>query len=240
MLITHKQKQRLMKYLLLIPFLAFALWSCSRQNPDHAKLEDVSANKDKPISSTNASSIPVNAEYPFGCAELTAFTYPRHWEGNLEEIGHLKQPDGQLFEHIGHCFNLIHSVKKIETPTILHVELIEIGTTFKLANNLNITKQSSFDHCLYRLPDIGIYEVYYAFNQYGNLILLNPATHDAKLLNIYADDLGGDSSTVLRYFYMEKNEIQIYEASYYDDGCTLNKHSTITIQADGQLNIHTL
>ena len=88
------------------------------------------------------------------------------------------------------------------------------------------------------MPNIGIYECYYSYERYGNLLLLDPKTKNGKLLNIYADDIGGDSHTILRYFFIDKNVINIYEGSCYDDGCNLDEKFKIIINQDGEININ--
>ena len=115
---------------------------------------------------------------------------------------------------------------------------MEINDIFKNTNNLDTVMQISIDNCRYRLPNIGIYECYYSYQRYGNLILLDPKTNEGKLLNIYANDLGGDSHTTLRYFYIDKNEIHIFEGICYDDGCSLDEKIKIIINQDGEININ--
>jgi len=184
--------------------------------------------------------IQINSNFPFGCADLAKFKYPKCWEGDLKNYGHLKKPKGQELEDIVKCFNAINSAKTIKSLKPKKIELFEIGDFFKNANNLDTLMQISIDSCMYRLPNIGIYECYYSYQRYGNLILLNPKTNEGKLLNIYADDLGGDSSTMLRYFYIDKNEIHIFEGACYDDGCFLDEKYKININSDGRINISSL
>ena len=207
---------------------------------DNSNSVDTSATKDHLIAQHDTSKIKINANFPFGCADLTKFKYPKHWEGDLGNYGHLKKTNKQEFEDIRKCFNAINSTKTIKYPSLQKLELMEIGDIFKNANNLDTLMQISIDSCMYRLPNIGIYECYYSYQRYGNLILLNPKTNEGKLLNIYADDLGGDSSTMLRYFYIDKNEIHIFEGACYDDGCFLDEKYKININSDGRINISSL
>ncbi|MEX1189699.1 MAG: hypothetical protein WED33_10610 [Bacteroidia bacterium] len=229
-----------MKNLLLLLISCSTIWSCSNQTPNNPISADTSATKDNLIGQTDTAKAQINANFPFGCADLKKFKYPKHWEGDLENYGHLKKPKGQEFESIGKCFNAINSGKTIKSPRPQKVELLEIGDIFKNANNLDALMRISFDSCRYRLPNIGIYECYYSYQGYGNLILLNLKTNEGKLLNIYGDDLLGDPHTKMRYFYIDKNEISIYEASYYDDGCSLDEKYKISINSDGVINISTL
>jgi hypothetical protein len=183
--------------------------------------------------------IQINSNFPFGCADLAKFNYPKCWEGDLKNYGHLKKPKGQELEDIVKCFNAINSAKTIKSLKPKKIELFEIGDFFKNANNLDTLMQISIDSCKYRLPNIGIYECYYSYQRYGNLILLNPKTNEGKLLNIYADDIGGDSHTKLRFFYIDKNEIHIFEGTCYDDGCSLDEKFKIIVNSDGKINVNT-
>jgi hypothetical protein len=135
---------------------------------------------------------------------------------------------------------VINTAKTIIAPGFQRVDLLQIGETFKNANNADTAMQMSVASCRYRLPNVGLYECYYAYQRYGNLILRDPETNVCKLLNIYADDLGGDNSTTVRYFYMDKNEISIYEGTCYDDGCSLHEKYRIVIHEDGRINIISL
>lgn len=192
------------------------------------------------ITQTDMGKIQINANYPFGCTDLAEFKYPMRWEGDLENYGHLKKTNRLEFEIIGKCFDAINLSKTIKLPSPQSLELLEIGDNFKRAYNLDTLLQKSIDSCRYRLPNIGIYECYYSYTRYGNLLLLDPKTNKGKLLNIYADDLAGDSHTVLRYFLIDKNVINIYEAYYYDDGCSLDATFKIVVNSNGEININRL
>lgn len=227
-----------MKNLLLILLSCLTIWSCSNRTADNSNSVDTSTTKDNLISQTDTSRIQINANFPFGCADLTKFKYPKHWEGDLENYGHRKKTNGQEFENIEKCFDAINLAKTIKSPRPQSMELLEIGDNFKTANNLDTLMQRSTDSCRYRLPNIGTYECYYSYAHYGNLMLLDPKTNKGKLLNIYANDLGGDSHTILRYFFIDKNGINIYEAYYYDDGCSLDETFKIVVNTDGEIIIN--
>ena len=229
-----------MKNILFLLIFSSTIWSCSNQNNDNIILSNTTSKKNNLISQINTTKIQVNTNFPFGCANLKKIKYPKHWDEDLENYGFLKMPEGQEFDDIQKYFKTINFTKTVKSPRPSKLELLEIGDVFKKANNLNKIMQKSIDSCRYRLPNIGIYECYYSYNRYGNLILINPKTNTGKLLNIYADDLGGDSHTILRYFYIDKNEISIYEAKYFDTGCSLDEKYKIIINSDGELNINTL
>ncbi len=204
---------------------------------DNSNSVDTSATKDNLIALPDTSTIKINANFPFGCADLTKFKYPKHWEADLKNYGQLKKPSGKEFDDIGQCFAAINLVKTIKSPKFQSLELIKIGDNYKGAYNIDTLLLKSIDSCKYRLPNIGIYECYYSYERYGNLLLLDPKTKNGKLLNIYADDIGGDSHTILRYFFIDKNVINIYEGSCYDDGCNLDEKFKIIINQDEEINI---
>ena len=222
------------KFLLLCLFCSTFL-ACSEGTTDKSVAADESGGKDGLSAHSDSSIIAVNATLPFGCASLTTLKLPKHWEADPTHYGQLKQPGSQDWDDILQCFAALHSAKTITPPTVNSLEVLSIGDNFNGAFNLDTLLQRSIDSCRYRLPDIGRYECYYAFNRYGNLLLLDPETKAGKVLHIYADDMGGDSHTVLRYFYIDSNVIAIYEGACYDDGCSLNEAYKIRVNPDGEI-----
>jgi hypothetical protein len=215
-----------------------AIGSCTHQSSQHSNTTDTFENFSSLNLQSDTASIPLNINFPFGCTELTKLKYPEHWEGDLNHYGHLKKPGGQEFEDIKNCFMAINAAKTISAPSTKKLTLLKLGELFENANNLDTAMQLSIDSCRYRLPNLGNYECYYCYQRYGNLLLLEPKTMEGKVLNIYADDLGGDSHTNLRYFYIDKNGIRIFEAAWYDDGCFLDEKFKISIDSDGSIKIN--
>lgn len=226
-----------MRDLLLIFLSCLTIWSCSDRTAELLNSADTSATKGILIAPLDTGKIKINANFPFGCAELTKFKYPKHWEGDLEYYGQLKKPGGKEFDDIGQCFAAINLAKTIEPPQVQSLQVLKIGNNYKGAYNIDSLLQKSIDSCKYRLPNIGIYECYYSYDRYGNFLLLDPKTKKGKLLNIYNNDIGGDSHTILRYFFIDKNVINIYEGSCYDDGCNLDEKFKIIINKEGELSI---
>jgi hypothetical protein len=184
--------------------------------------------------------IAINATLPFGCAELTTLKYPTQWEGDPKNYGQLQKRHDVQFKNIAKCFNDLHVGPLITAPLPQKMELIEIGDLLQNANNVDTAMQKSIAHCRYRLPNMGIYECYYAYQHYGNLMLFDPKTNVGKLINIFANDLGGDGTTMLRYFNITQNEIYIYEAYCYDDGCRLDEKYKIIVDANGTISTQAL
>lgn len=227
-----------MKNLLPVFLFYSAIWSCADSTADKSNPADTTARMANFMAQPDTDKIKMNANFPFGCAELKKLNYPKHWEGNLENYGHLKMPQGKKFEDIGNCFAAIHMAKTIQSPKFQRLEVLKIGDHNKCAFNNDTILQKSMSSCRYRLPNIGMYECYYFYERFGHLLLLDPKTKNGKILNIYADDIGGDSHTILRYYYMDENEITIYEGSCYDDGCTLDEKYKISIAQNGAVNIN--
>ena len=191
----------------------------------------------------DSSKIEFNTKFPFGCIQLKELKYPKTWESKDGTDGILKQPEGKEFEEIGKSFQSINLTKTISQPKVKELQVVKIGDDFKDSWSLNYLLQKSIENCKYHLPSIGIYECYYSFVEdtekygaYGNLLLVDSKTKISKVLTIYFEG-SGDSSTLYRYFLIDKNVINIYEGSCYDDGCNLDKKFEITINTKGEINV---
>jgi len=218
--------------------------SCTNQSQDNQIVRNSTLTEENCFPQTNSNTIKINGAFPFGCVNLRKFKYPKHWEGDLENYGQLKRPNSKEFEDIGKCFQGINLIKTIEPPKVEKLEHLKIGDNFKEIYSLDTLLQKSIDSCRYRLPNLGIYETYYLYQQdtkpnsfgiYGNLLLLDPKTKKGKLLNIYFEG-GGDQSTVFRYFLIDKDIIRIFEGSCHDDGCNLFEKSKIIFNRE-KINI---
>jgi len=236
-----------MKYSLILLLLFSTTLSCKNKSLDNSHssgknvLENDSTSSEKPVEIT------INTSFPFGCSDLVKLDYPVYWEGDLENYGHLKQPQGKEFEDLMQCFG---SLNKIGTqpikPEVLETAHIKIG-----GDNLNTLyfdtiSQQNIKSLKYRLPNIGQYECYYFFDQslnkpgdYGNLLLFEPESKKGKTLNIYYE-VGGEQNINFRFFLIEDETIKIYEGSCYDDGCRLVEKYVVQINPAGQIIINEL
>jgi len=236
-----------MKKILIILICCLTIWSCSNRTADNSNSADTSPTNDNLISQTDTSNIQININFPFGCADLTKYKYPKHWGGDIENYGQLEQSRGKEFENIGQCFGKLNGImtNKVK-PEILELKHIKIGKDFLNTVYYDTISQHKIDSLKYRLPDIGDYQCYYfyeqskkIYGQYGNLLLLDPKSKAGKTLNIYYE-VGGDQQVNFRYFYLDEGTIRIYEGSCYDDGCGLTESFNVKIKSDGQITIDEL
>lgn len=230
------QRNKLNRFLLMC-FSCITYYSCSNQNTTNLDSRDTSVNADVFTSPIDTDEIKMTAPFPFGCSDLKKWKYPISWKSNVQNDGQFSKNSELQFQRIYSCFDSINGAKVIEKPNFDKIELLELGETFRTALNLDTLMQRSIDSCRYRLPNMGIYECYYSYSGYGNLFLLNPKTKEGKLLNIYANDLAFEGSTVVRFFYIEKNEISIYHTYCYDDGCKINESLKIVVAENGEIHV---
>lgn len=235
-----------MKNILLLFIFSAIIGACSNQTTNDPDSTVSSSSKDSLTSRNKKDSIQINTNLPFGCSELIKHKYPKKWKADLSNYGQLLQPEGKEFENIGQCFEKINGIiSTSDRPEILKVEPLKISKN--LSNvNFDSVLQGDIDSLKYRLPNIGKYQCYYFYAQsqknfglYGNLVLLNPESREAKLLNVYYQ-VGGEQHVSFRYFYMEGREVRIYQGSCYDDGCDLSESFIVKIKLDGQIMIEEL
>ena len=232
-----------MKKNLLILICCSTIWLCSNQTVGTSNSIDSPSTKDNLVTQTDTNKIQINTNFPFGCSSLTT----KHWEADPKRYGRLKQPEEKEFEDIGKCYVSINTAATLQSkPEIIETKHLKIGVDFKNTIYYDTISQQNIDSLNYRLPDIGVYQCYYFFEQsknmfgdYGTLLLLDPKLKTGKTLNIYYE-VGGDQHVNFRYFFIDGETIKIYEGSCYDDGCSLAEKFTVNIKADGQVSINEL
>ena len=142
------------RFFLIFIFL-IVICSCTNQKVNNSASADTASGG--LFTQTDSIKIKINSNFPFGCSDLLKF-YPKHWERDIENYGHLKKPLGNEFDDIGKCFAAINSAKTISSPTPKSVELLKIGNNLKNIDNLDTFKQRSKESCKYRFPNIGLFE----------------------------------------------------------------------------------
>jgi len=195
-------------------------------------------------STKNSLLMKVNATYPFGCVAITEYTYPKRWEADLEHYGSLKSPDGATFQNMDSIYNALNEVANVTAPQFDKIEMVAVNDAYQGDYYFDTLAVYSLDSCKYRLPDMACYRCYYFVSQstthnygvYGNLLLQDTLSGDGKLLTIYFS-YGGDQHINLRYFFIDKKTIQLFDGSYYDDGCELRKSYQISVRDRGDIEV---
>jgi hypothetical protein len=216
--------------------------ACCTPAADSSAQTDTSKQQEAPDSA--ATKIPVNARLPFGFADLLNYSQPKQWKADAENYGQLKQPDGKAFEAISYYFQTLSKAQTLTTlPDAVEKNYIQIGPVCTDTFYCDNQTQQKTDSLKFRLPDIGNYECYYFFerskirdSEYGSLLLLDPKTKKGKTLNIYYR-IGGEQSINYRYFYINDNEIKLFEGYCYDDGCSLKECFRVNIDAGGLIKV---
>ncbi len=232
-----------MKTLFLFICAVSLIYGCSGDQQGSA----ASRNKVDTTTSADTAQMILDADFPFGCADLTKFTYPKRWEADAKQYGQLQQPQAKEWDALVECFKAIHeSTSTAETPALLHTEYVTVGTMDVSALRYDTAAAQRTRHLKYRLPDAGMYACYYFFEHadtmegdYGNLLLYDQRSKTGKVLNIY-HVLYGEQHVQYRYFTMDANVITLYTGYYYDDGCLLNRSHIISILPNGELQIDQL
>lgn len=194
------------------------------------------------VKSLNSIETPINTNFPFGSSALLKYKYPMYWKGNEEG---LLMPKGKQYEVIDNYYREINNVQTLGLMNVNTLEVININSDFINDFYFDSSALKLTDSCKYHLPNIGIYECYYFFQNvsrksndgsYGNLLLFDPLTKNGKILNIYFN-YSGDQNVNYRYFFLDKNQLSIYDGSCYDNGCDLCKSYSIIINPDGKVNV---
>jgi hypothetical protein len=249
-----------------IPYIfCITIWSCSNPTDNNLKSADnlpVEVRNDSFVTSKietakiisniinkdtsiERSKVQIDSNFPFGCIELSNFKYPKKWTSTGGDGSEFSDKDEKELKYLSDCFHNINHGNSMLTPKVEHLEILKIGTNYKNASHYFDTLAiKSIENCKFRLPRIGIYHCYYFFQEskthsygdYGNLLLLDTLNRKGKLLNIYYD-YGGDQSVSSRYFLIDKNVINLYGGSCYDDGCGLSETFRIKISQEGKVEI---
>jgi len=165
-----------------------------------------------------------------------------------------------MLDKVGDFYRKLANARAFKSPDINAVEYVHKGDDSLLFKYYHRPK-ADFK---YRLPDFGIYRAYYQcfeipmpevyklqddptspdklYYDYGNLVLYEPKTKKAKILNIYNTFSDKEpTARFSRYFYIDKNKvIQIYEAGEGEEQSFMKKTQEITILGNGSISIKNL
>lgn len=235
-----------MKYLKLILIACLTIYSFSHTASDNSTYSETTSLPKNMNVKTDTDKIKINATFPFGCADLAKYKYPHYWEEDHEHYGRLKSPEGKELADISTLLHTINNAKTINNPSIKSIEYLNLNEKYKDdAFYFDTLAVKQIDSCIYRLPDIRGYQCYYfrqytnkqSYGEYASLLLLDPATQIGKLLTLYFK-YGGEQNVNVRYYFIDKDTIHIYDGSYYDDGTTLNESFKITITEKNEIVIN--
>ncbi len=226
-----------MKYLTLIFITCLTICSCSHKPTENSTFSDTTLLNKKTIVQTDTNKVKINTGFPFGCADLAKYKYPKYWEENHEHYGQLKSPEGKELADISTLLHKINNAKTISPPIIKSIEYLNLNEKYKDdAYYFDTLAIKQIDSCIYRLPDIRGYQCYYyrqqtkkqSYGDYGSLLMLDPTTQIGKLLTLYFE-YGGDQNVKLRYYFIDKDTIHIYDGNSEYDGTTLTEAFKITV-----------
>ncbi|MBL0049126.1 MAG: hypothetical protein IPP32_13660 [Bacteroidetes bacterium] len=230
------------KYILIL-ITCLIISACSYNSSDNSTFSDTTSLNKNEFIQTDTAKIKINTAFPFGCADLAKYNYPHYWEEDHEHYGKLKSPEGKELADISTLLSSINNAKTIKAPIIKSIEYLDLNKEYEGdAYYFDTIAVRKMDSCIYRLPDISKYQCYYyrqhsskkTYGIYGSLLLLDPATQIGKLLTLYFE-CGGDQHVKLRYYFIDKDTIHIYDGACYDDGTTLAEAFKITVNEEGEI-----
>lgn len=233
-----------MNHLPVILFPCLTICACSHNTSDNANFSDTTSLNKNAIVQTDTDKIRINTNFPFGCADLAKIKYPHYWQEDHEHFGRLKSPEGKELGDISTLLHTINNAKTISSPNIKSIAYLEINDRYKNDYYFDTLAVKLLDSCIYRLPNINGYQCYYyrqhtqkqTYGAYGSLLLLDPATQNGKLLNLYFE-YGGDQNVKLRYYFIDKDTINIYDGDCDDAGTTLSESFKIFVNPEGEIEI---
>ncbi|OAQ42814.1 hypothetical protein A5893_17310 [Pedobacter psychrophilus] len=206
-----------------------------------------------PVSSQKIDSsalYPLNGKLPFGSIYLENLDTSYGWDSPKWDNVDL------LNSNILDYYRMLNKLKVISKPNILKKEYLKLKFTTPFIDSIT----HSIDSIRYQFENIGPYECYYAqleddFIKYpagfydekrlckksGNLILYNPKTQVAKIINIFTI-IQEPYDYESRNFFIGKNkEIKIFQFVGDDGGLTgFYQNYSIKILDNGEIKIKEL
>ncbi|WP_183575624.1 hypothetical protein HDF18_17125 [Mucilaginibacter sp. X5P1] len=189
---------------------------------------------------------------PFGPAAIVQYKFPD--DGWADPMGgpvpKIDKKHQEEFKKIR--FGPFNYSKSVRAPLIKHVIFVNVWT-----DSLITTHDEHYDTDFkYRLPNFGPYECYYQYHTdslaslvkakyntqydgFGNLVLIDTLTGDAKILNIYSSFEYGEEGGghYYRYFFIDKEKnIDIFTAGGEEGSGSLKKVQVINVQSDGTIS----
>lgn len=190
-------------------------------------------------------------QYPFGCPTVANFAFTNEWRiidrSGTRDMGFSVYQKALL--DINKCLQQINNYVPIAKPKIKKTKYIKYFSE----DDLTCDNIATTDSIIIKLPNLGKYKSYYAFgnvhnesesdstvspdgcSEYGNLVLIDSASNEAKVLNLYLMKQLEDK-IYLRLFYIdEKETIHIMEVNCDTRECHILNQFTATIDNSGRL-----
>ncbi|MCK9482033.1 MAG: hypothetical protein M0R38_09785 [Bacteroidia bacterium] len=237
--------------------LALALYSCTSDSSTIPASTPIASNNplidDLPLvedTTTQANSPLTYNQFPFGCPTLVNFVFSDEWRiidrSGTRDMGFSIYHKALL--DINKCLQQINTQAPIQHPKIKKAGY----TKYFNDDNLICNNVASTDSIIVTLPNIGKFKSYYAFGsvhnemdstaavehctEYGNLVLIDSVTNNAKVYNLYLMKQHEDNIS-LRLFYIDANAvINIMEVTCDTRTCHVTKRFKATIDNQGNIS----
>jgi hypothetical protein len=238
-----------MRYLII---LFFALCCCTKTTDRSRELAIYDT-----ATSPRDTTVFQNNKFPFGCDLLVGYEFP-------DSLATVFLPEDTVVSELEKKFNQLMACTNnlntrdgtIALPTIRSSVFIDLGgyERRKFDDSLLNVK----NNCKYHLPNIGPYECYYTYNyelpfqnklsaaytkdmswcaQAGNLILYDPLSKNAKILNVFIE-LMREHSVFERYFFVDaEKSIYIFDTIAQDGLIVIRNRIKIVVLSSGEIEV---
>jgi hypothetical protein len=189
---------------------------------------------------------------PFGPTAIVQYKFPEvAWANPMD--GSASTIDKKYQEQLKKInFAPFNFSKSIIVPVIRQVTFVNVWT-----DSLITKHDEHYDTDFkYRLPNLGPYECYYQYHTdslasliktkddtryqgFGNLVLIDTLTRNAKILNIYSSFEYGEEGGghYYRYFFIDKEyNIDIFSIEKAEDSQSIRKVQRIKARGDGTIS----
>ena len=178
---------------------------------------------------------------------LKNFDETQNWSyASSSQTGKHQKTDKRNFlrHSIDSIFYHIRLKPSISAPVTKGFSIFKISDDSLACNSGNV---SSNDYKI-RLPNIGEMELYFQCGEiplilpraenynfqhdckeYGNLVLINIKSRKTKILNVYGR-FNSEEDSHSRYFYIERNTINVYQEDNYESDISFEKIYSIQIK----------
>jgi hypothetical protein len=220
------------------------------------QVKEESLSHPKSNTSKNFRSTAKTVGFPFGSDILMNYKFPKAWVNNNESDS-IRNINNEMDNKLIKFYNELNALGGSVKLPFTKVTPVKLDYPWKFNSRLIY----QIYNLKYRLPSIGPYECYYVYGevsvQYmikekkgidfenqkpiwheaGNLILFNPITKAAKLLNIYLS-VAAPFSGYKRLFYINRDKkIHVYDFETDEEDTTFRQTYLISILDNGEIKV---